>query len=112
MSRRILFVCGKARMRSATAYQLFCERPGVEADFAGLSRDADEPITRDHVDWADLICVMERRQKARLTALFKPALADTRIACLDIPDRYEFMQAELVDLLTAKMRPYLTHGGN
>ena len=107
MNRRILFVCGKARRRSATAFALFQDLPGTEVDFAGLSRDADEPLTQDHIQWADLICVMERRQKARLTRLFPRDLAETRIACLDIPDKYAFMQTELIDLLRSKMHPHL-----
>ena len=38
--------------------------PGITADFAGLSRDTDEPITVDHIDWAEVIAVMEARQTA------------------------------------------------
>ncbi len=93
---RILFICGKARMRSPTAAQIVGEIDGVETDFAGLSQDADERLSPEQLDWADLVVVMEKRQLARLKRPFKAALKGKRVVSLDIPDRYSFMQAELV----------------
>jgi predicted protein tyrosine phosphatase len=50
---------------------------------------------------------MESRQRKLLLQRFGKALADKKIVCLDVPDQYEYMQAELVELLRAKMAPYL-----
>ncbi len=51
------------------------------------------------VEWADIIVVMEKAHRTRLSKRFKRHLKNARIICLDIPDNYTFMQPELVDLL-------------
>jgi predicted protein tyrosine phosphatase len=104
---RLLFICGKARMRSATAADIFAGQGGIETDFAGLSNDADERLSSEHIEWADIVFVMEQRQKKRLSQLFSAELKGKKVACLNIPDRFEYMQPELVEVLTAKLAPYL-----
>lgn len=108
--KRVLFVCGKARMRSPTAAQIVAGWTGIEADYAGLSRDADEPVSADQVEWADLICVMERRQKKRLGDLFGSQLRDKRVVVLGVPDDFDFMEPALIDLLQPKLRQILQAG--
>ena len=102
-----LFICGKARMRSPTAADISAQWGGIKADFAGLSNDADERLLIEQIEWADVIFVMERRQKARLSQLFNAALKDKRVICLSIPDTYTYMQPELVDRLTPKLMSHL-----
>lgn len=104
---RILFVCGKGRMRSPTAAEVAGRIEGVQADFAGLSADADERVSPEQIAWADVIAVMERRQLARLKRLVGSVPGGKRLVCLDIPDTYQFMQPELVDLLAVKLRRVL-----
>lgn len=99
----ILFICGKARKRSPTAAAVAADLPGLQADFAGLSADADERVTPEHLAWADTIAVMEKAQLARLKRQMAPLLKGKRLVCLDIPDTFEFMQSELVDLLQARL---------
>ncbi|SFI92084.1 hypothetical protein [Jannaschia pohangensis] len=99
---RALFICGKARMRSPTAAEI--ARQWVETDYAGLSHDADVAIDHDAVDWADIILVMEARQAKRLKTLFPDLSARKTIVNLGIPDRYSFMQPELVTRLTPILR--------
>lgn len=101
--KHVLFVCGKGRKRSPTAAHLATRWPGITADFAGLSRDADERITPEHLDWADMVFVMQAAQKKRLSSLLGPPRPGVKVASLDIPDVYEFMQPQLVDLLIEKM---------
>jgi len=72
-----LFICGKARMGSPTAADILAGWGG-KADFAGLSHDADERVSSEHIEWADVIYVMEARPKKRLNALFGPRLGDKR----------------------------------
>lgn len=104
---RVLFICGKARARSPTAAQIFSGRPGVSTDFGGISRDADNALSADQIDWADLIIVMERRHAERLRDRFGHQLDGKRLVTLGIRDRYSFMQPELVGELQAKAGPYL-----
>ena len=104
---RALFLCSRNRLRSPTAEAVFAGWPGVETDSAGLAPDADTRVSAEQLDWADVVFVMERAHKARLAAQFGAHLRDKKIVCLDIPDRYAYMQPELVTLLERKAGPLL-----
>ncbi len=104
---RVLFLCSRNRLRSPTAEQVFASWPGVEVKAAGLSRDATSPCGSEEVEWAELIFVMERAHRIKLAKMFRPYLKDQRVICLGIPDRFTLMQPELVELLIAKVGPYL-----
>lgn len=100
---QVLFICGKARMRSPTAASVASDRMGWATDFAGLSKDADERVSLEQIEWADVIAVMERAHRKRLAAQFGRALNGKRVVSLDIPDRYRFMQPELIGLLEQRL---------
>lgn len=103
----VLFVCGKNRLRSPTAEHLFAQWPGVETASAGTSHDADCVVSAELIDWADTILVMEAAQRSRIAARFRPRLHGKRMAALGIPDRFGYMDPELVRLLRQKVTPYL-----
>ena len=111
MARNVLFICSQNRLRSPTAEQVFANWPGIEASSAGLNHDAENPVTPELVQWADLIFVMERAHRSKLSAKFKPYLGNARVICLDIPDDYEFMDPDLVRLLKAKVPRHLPSVG-
>lgn len=100
---RVLFICSRNRLRSPTAEQVFANWPGVQSDSAGLSPDAEQVLSLEQVQWAELICVMEAVHRRRLKQRFAAALEGKRVVCLDIPDNYDFMQVELVRLLEQKV---------
>jgi predicted protein tyrosine phosphatase len=104
---RVLFICGKNRLRSPTAEQLFATWPAVETASAGLSDDADTPVSGELLEWAEIIFVMEAAHRARLSKRFRRHLRAQRVICLDIPDRFAYMEPALVDLLVAKVGPHL-----
>lgn len=97
-------------MRSPTAADLVCGWPGFTADFAGLSKDADEKLGVEQVEAADLICVMEARQARRLKALYPRALRGKPVHVLNIPDRFAYGAPALIALLTARLAPILRAG--
>ncbi len=99
----ILFICGKARKRSPTAADLATKWNVVNADCAGVSLDADTMVTLNEIEWADKIVVMELKHKKKLNMQFGAVLRDKPIKCLGIPDNYEYMQSDLVDILTSKL---------
>lgn len=103
----VLFICGKNRWRSPTAEQLFAAHPGVACTSAGVAHDADVEVSAELVLWADLIFVMEKAHKTKLTARLAKQPAGKRVVCLNIPDRYPFMDDTLVTLLKRKITPYL-----
>jgi len=59
------------------------------------------------LQWADLIFVMERAHRTRLSSRHRKWLNGTRVICLDIPDDYDFMAPALVELLKKKVTPHL-----
>lgn len=105
--RRVLFLCSRHRLRSPTAAAVFAAWPHLEVDSAGLADDAEAPLEADQVDWAELIVVMEASHRRRLQARYGTRLRGKRVVCLDIPDNYDFMQPELVELLLRKAGPLL-----
>ena len=105
--RHVLFVCGKNRWRSPTAEEIFADHPGITCLSAGLSHDAETVLTPELVDWADQIFVMERVHKTKLAARFREQLSGKRVICLDVPDRFQYMDPALVTLLKAKVTPHL-----
>ena len=105
--KHVLFLCSRNRLRSPTAEQVFADWPGVETASAGLAPDAETPLTPDLLEWADLVFVMERAHRAKLTSRFAQHISGKRVVSLDIPDDYDFMQPELVDLLRRKVPPHL-----
>ena len=107
MTLRVLFVCSRNRLRSPTAEAVFAGIPGVETDSAGLATDAELMLDAAQLDWADLVVVMERRHKAQLVRQFGALFKGKRLVCVDIPDRYGYMQPELVTLLQRKFGPLL-----
>ncbi len=105
--KHVLFVCGRNRARSPTAEQVFADYPGIEVASAGISRDADVPVTAELLEWADIVFVMEYGQRAKLAAQFRTSLKNAKVVCLGIPDDFAFMDPELVALLKSKVTPYL-----
>lgn len=103
----VLFVCSRNRWRSPTAEQLFDGRDGLVCLSAGLAHDAETPLTIELVAWADRIFVMERVHRTKLLARFGSALRGRPIVCLDVPDRYRFMDPALVRLLERKVGAHL-----
>jgi predicted protein tyrosine phosphatase len=101
--KRVLFLCSRNRLRSPTAEQVFANHPGLEVASAGLAPDADTPMTAELAQWAQIIFVMEKAHRTRLTRRFGPHLRHARVICLDIPDNYGFMDVELVRLLEARV---------
>lgn len=104
---RLLFICSRNRLRSPTAERLFADRAGVETDSAGLSPDADVPLEPEQICWADLILVMEPVHRARLNRRFGGVLKGKRVIVLGIPDRFGFMDPELVALLEQRCSAWL-----
>lgn len=108
MSKRILFLCSRNRLRSPTAEAVFAGYPEIEVDSAGLSPDAEVRLSEDQVEWADVILVMERVHQQRLKRDFGKWLAGKKVAVLDIPDDYDFMEPVLVELLKVRCARYLS----
>ena len=107
MRRNILFICTQNRLRSPTAEQVFADWPGIETASAGLGNDAEVPVSPELLAWADMIFVMEKAHRNRLSAKFARHLNGKRVISLDIPDDYDFMDPMLIRLLKQKVVRFL-----
>ncbi len=105
--KNVLFICSQNRLRSPTAEQIFSSHPGIECASAGLNNDAENPVTPELVEWADLIFVMEKAHRNRLSSKFGEHLSGKRVICLDIPDEYEYMDPVLIRILQARVTRFL-----
>jgi len=86
---------------------VFSSWVGIETDSAGLSNDAITVLSSEQIDWADIIFVMEKAHRNKLSKRFKRHLGGKRVICLDIPDDYDFMDPALIRLLETKAGPFL-----
>ena len=105
--KRVLFICSQNRLRSPTAEQIFTSHESIEVVSAGLNHDADNPVTPELLQWADLIFVMEKTHRTKLQKKFRTSLKDKRIICLNIPDEFDYMDPALVKLLQARVPQFL-----
>jgi len=101
--KKLLFVCSENRLRSPTAEAVFSEYEGIEAIGAGTNSDAETPVSGDLIEWADIILVMEKSHRNKISKKYKDLLKNKRLVVLDIPDNYECMQPELIQLLKTKV---------
>jgi len=92
----LLFICSRNKWRSKTAEKIFYGRPGFSVRSAGTAASAQTKVSQDLLDWADTVYVMEQKHAAILRQRFNYRES----ICLDIPDEYEFMDPELVELLS------------
>ena len=105
--QKLLFVCSRNQWRSPTAEKVFDGVNHLQARSAGTEPGARIKVTAGHIGWADLVFVMEKKHLRRLQEKFSDELSVKRVICLNIPDDYQFMQPELVELLQSAVPPYL-----
>ncbi|MDE3106042.1 MAG: low molecular weight protein tyrosine phosphatase family protein [Acidobacteriota bacterium] len=104
---RILFVCSRNRLRSPTAEAVFSCQQGIEAASAGTSADAEAALSAELIEWAEIIFVMERVHQRKLLERFGTLLKGKQVVVLGIPDKYKYMDPELVAVLRRRVTPYL-----
>ena len=105
--KKVLFICSANKLRSPTAEHIFADFPDVETDSAGLHLSADLILSSEQVRWADLIFVMEKTHRNKLSRKYKKYLNGQRVICLNIPDDYDYMDPILVHILKERVTPHL-----
>jgi len=102
----ILVVCGRNKKRSRTAEYIFKNDPRFQIRSVGLSPKSERKISEQDLRWADLVFVMETEQRAKIRQLYVHVDLPS-IEVLHIPDEYEFMDEELIDMLSGRMNDTL-----
>jgi len=107
--KRVLFVCSGNMDRSPTAEEMFRERSDLEVKSAGTSllSTLRTRLSRDLVNWADVIFVMEDRHADYIAEKLGMPGAMEKVVVLDIPDRYRKNDPELQRLLRERVTPHL-----
>ena len=99
MPMNILFICSRNQWRSPTAEKIWQKHPALSVRSAGTSPNARRRVSVKDLQWAEVIFVMEDKHKSRLMADYRHIIEHKRLQVLDIPDEYQFMDAELVESL-------------
>lgn len=101
-----LVVCGKNKKRSRTAEFIFKNDNRFAIRSVGVNPKSNRKITEKDIEWSDLILVMEKEHQQKIKKLYAYLELPT-IEVLDIPDEYEFMDEELIEILTEKINSYI-----
>lgn len=104
---KVLFVCSRNKLRSATAEKMYERVQHFDVRSCGTDKNARIRITAGHIGWADWIFVMEKRHLSLIRDKYKDEFQGKRIVCLNIPDEYDFMDRELVLLLQSLLSEYI-----
>jgi predicted protein tyrosine phosphatase len=103
--KNILFICSRNQWRSPTAEKIYSRDERVYVRSAGTSPKARHIVNTKDITWAELIFVMEHKE--RLKASYNKLLQHKKVIVLDIPDEYQYMDEELVELIELSVEGYL-----
>ena len=104
---KLLFLCSQNKRRSLTAEKVLNGIDDWEVRSAGTESNARIKVTPGMIGWADVIFTMEKKHTRRLQEKYQEELYDKKLVCLHIPDDYEFMDRELVQMLEEQVLSYL-----
>ena len=105
--KNFLFVCSQNKLRSPTAEQVFLKHGGCNVRSAGLDSSANYVLSSEDIEWADMIFVMERSHRTKLTKKYGAFLRSKPVICLNIPDDYDYMDERLVQIFENMLPRYL-----
>lgn len=102
----LLFICSRNQWRSPTAEAVYKNVEGVNARSAGTEPAARARVSAKMLEWADIVFVMEQKHKIGLKQLF-PEIEPHQLVVLDIPDEYQYMDEELVEMIKDSVDGYI-----
>lgn len=104
----VLFICRLNRARSLTAEHLYADCENIHVKSAGFHRAARVPVSYELLAWADLVFTMEASHIRLLSKRYgEQWLYKRQVACLDIPDHFNYMSKRLCALLVNRVNPIL-----
>ena len=105
--KKLLFVCSRNKWRSLTAETIYKNNSNFEVKSAGTEDSARIRINANHINWADIIFVMEKKHNERLLEKFPNEMNNKKIIVLEIQDIYKYMNTELIEELKISLTEYL-----
>ncbi len=103
----LLFVCSENRLRSPTGEEVFSAYEGITSIGCGTNSDAETVVSGDLIEWADIVFVMEKSHRNKVSKKFKDLLKGKKIVCLDIPDNYDRMDPVLIRILENRVSKHV-----
>jgi len=94
-------------MRSRTAESIYSDDSRFAVKSAGTSKKAKVRLTEDLINWANIVFVMESKQRDFIVKLYPIESLSKEIVSLDIPDTYYYMEAQLIELIKSKVNSFL-----
>ena len=107
MKFNVLFVCSKNQWRSPTAEAIYRSDERISVRSRGTTRAAVQTIRASYIAWADAILVMEDKHRQWILGEFPGEAKFKPLHVLDIPDDYQFMDPELVQLIRVATEPFI-----
>ena len=104
---QILFLCSQNKKRSLIAEKLFDGYHNHRVRSAGTEANARIKVTAGHIAWANMIFCMEQKHARRIREKYADKLQDKKLICLNIPDKFTFMDEKLQQILQQKVTAYL-----
>ncbi len=102
---RVLFICTYNQVRSCTAESLLKGTPGYEVMSAGTSPSAVTVLAPTHLEWADMIFVMEERHLRHLQDVAGVPLDPKTVINLDVSFAAS-QSADLTAYIRKKLAPH------
>lgn len=105
----LLFICTANLERSPTAENYFKTWDGIIAKSAGVASYARIPLSKDILNWADQIFVMENFHREEILERFYEIAVDLeeKIIVLGIDDVFSKYDPHLTEILKERTIPYL-----
>jgi predicted protein tyrosine phosphatase len=97
--RKILFVCSRNKWRSPTAERIYKHHPYISVRSGGVTTKGNHQINEKDIQWADLIIFMESWHRSKLMAQYRGTIKFPTTEILGIPDEYQYMDQELIEIL-------------
>lgn len=106
MKTKLLFICSFNIDRSCAAEAMFRSSKKYEAKSAGVEPVATKVISKEDIEWADIIFVMDERNEGHKTELinrFPRSIRDKDLRVLGIPNYFHRYDPELYRLLRVRL---------
>lgn len=100
----VLTVCSANQLRSPTAANVLHSRYGYNTRSAGTENCALIHVRPTLLAWADEVVCMEPMHAEKVREQLRAIGQHIPVYCLDIPDDYEWMQPELVELILERYK--------
>ena len=93
--QNVLFVCTANQQRSPTAEELYRNDKRFAVRSAGTSTLSRQRVSRELLEWADLVVAMEEHHARAIRERFPDQAGTVQFLVLGIPDIYQYMDSTL-----------------